>query len=125
MSVVAFDLLEAASLSATNLGPLWVADTMKTKMIAFAAALYSEFPESAKNNAPIANWLAVIGAFAPTIQDFVQDTQGLTTAGVNTIATFESSCDYVYRICKFAYYYTLITSDQKDAILAAYNAQFT
>jgi len=49
---------------------------------------------------------------------------GATPYGGGTISTFGLAVDYVYRLCKLAFEYTLITPAQKAVILAAYNAQF-
>ncbi len=114
---VAADLLEAANLAPQNLRVRWEANTLQTRMVAFWQAINPDFEEQTPNDRPVAAWIAVIAAFAPTILPFAS-----TAAG--TITTFTLAVDYIYRICKFAYYYTLISPAQKAAILAAYNAQF-
>jgi hypothetical protein len=122
---VALTLLEAANLAPQNLRPFWVDDTLQTRMINFWQAINPSFEEQIQNDHPIANWIAVIAAFAPAILPHaaVKD-PGATPYGGGTVATFNTSMEYVYRICKFAFEYTLITPAQKAVILAAYNAQF-
>ena len=50
---------------------------------------------------------------------------GFTPYSGGTITTFSMAVDYIYRICKFCYYYSLIDAPKKAAVLAAYNAQFS
>ena len=121
----AADLLQAANEASANLFPLWTADTLQTKVTAFWRALNDQFDEQNPKEKPIGNWLAVIAAFAPTILDFVN---AGTDKGIGSIDTYEQAVDYIYRFCKFAYYYrqdNFITAPQAALILAAYNAQFT
>ena len=121
----AVDLLDAANLTPQNLRTRWDADTLQAKMIAFWQAIEPSFDDQIPNDHPISNWISIIAAFAPSIQGFA-DTKnpGFTPYAGGTINTFSTSVDYVYRLCKFAYYYPLITPAQKTAILNAYNAQF-
>lgn len=122
---VAADLLEAANLTPQNLRIRWEADTLQTRMIAFWQAINPSFDEQTPNDHPVADWIAVIAAFAPAILPFAANANpGATPWAGGTITTFELAVDYVYRLCKFAFYYTLITPAQKATILAAYNAQF-
>jgi hypothetical protein len=122
---VALDLFEAANLAPQNLRVLWVADTLQTRMINFWTAINSSFEEQIPNDHPIANWIAVIAALSPSILPFVANkAPGATPYGGGTISTFGLAVDYVYRLCKLAFEYTLITPAQKAVILAAYNAQF-
>lgn len=119
-------LLEAANTTPQHLRPLWEADTLQTKVIAFWEALVPSFAEENPNDHPIINWISIISAFAPSILDFDENmASGSTPFAGGTISTFAQAVDYIYRICKFGYYYPLITTDQQDAILDAYNAQFT
>lgn len=120
----ATDLLDAATQTPANLNTLWRADTLQARVTAFASDLVDDFPDDVPSNRPIANWLAVIAAFAPTIQSF--DNAG-SHLGQNTEQTFQAAVRYVYRICKLGYYYEdegFISSAQAAAILAAYNARF-
>jgi hypothetical protein len=122
---IAANLLEAANLTPQNLRPLWEADTLLPKMLAFWQAINPNFEEQAANDHPVSNWISVIAALTPSILPFAGNTNpGATPWAGGTITTFSLASDYVYRICKFTYYYTLITPAQKAAILAAYNAQF-
>jgi hypothetical protein len=122
---VAVDLFEAANLTPQNLRPLWYADTLQARMVAFWTAINPAFEEQIPNDHPIANWIAVIAAFSPSILPYaaVKD-PGATPYAGGTVSTFSSAVDYVYRICKFSFEYALITPAQKAVILAAYNAQF-
>lgn len=122
---VAVDLLDAANKTSQNLRPLWEADTLKAKMIAFWQQLQPSFQEQTPNDHPIINWISIIAAFSPFILNFAdRAAPGITPYSGGTITTFSTSVDYIYRICKFGFYYQLITPTQKAALLAAYNAQF-
>jgi hypothetical protein len=122
---VAVDLLEAANLTPQNLRPLWEADTLQTKMIAFWQAINPSFEEQTPNDHPVADWIALIAAMAPSLLPFAANADpGATPWAGGTITTFGIAVDYVYRLCKFGFYYTLISPTQKAAILTAYNAQF-
>ena len=122
---VAADLLEAANLTPQNLRPLWEADTLQAKMLAFWGAINPAFEEQNPNDHPVADWIAIIAALTPSILPFAANANpGATPWAGGTITTFELAVDYVYRLCKFSYYYGLISPAQKTAILAAYNAQF-
>lgn len=120
----ATDLLDAAFETPANLYTLWRASTLQARVISFANDLADDFPDGTVNNRPIANWLATIASFAPTIQAY---NNGGNDLGQNTEQTFQTAVRYIYRLCKFAYYYedqNLITPAQAAAILAAYNARF-
>lgn len=122
----AASLTAAADQCAADLNVRWQADTLGARVTAFAAALYSSFPSNVPNNAPIANWLAVIGALGPQIVTFAN---GGAFAGSNSLPMYQLAVDYVYRLCKLAAAYStapisLITGAQATAILNAYNAQF-
>lgn len=122
---VAANLLEAANLTPQNLRSLWEANTLKSKMIAFWQQVDPVFQEQIPNDHPVINWISIIAAFSPSVLDFADNANpGFTPYAGGTITTFSQAVDYVYRICKFGYYYTLITPAQKTALLAAYNAQF-
>jgi hypothetical protein len=123
--MIAVDLLDAANLTPQNLRVLWEADTLRPRMIAFWEAINPSFQEQIQNDHPVADWIAVIAALSPSILPFADNTNpGATPWSGGTITTFELAVDYVYRLCKFSFYYTLITATQKTAILTAYNAQF-
>lgn len=123
---VAVDLLDAANLTPQNLRPLWEANTLKTKMIAFWQQVSPAFVDELPNDHPIVNWLSIIAAFSPAILNFADNkAPGFTPYSGGTITTFSTSVDYIYRLCKFGFYYPLITPAQKAALLAAYNAQFS
>lgn len=122
----AANLLEAATKTPSNLLPLWEASTLQAKVIAFWQAIDPEFPDEVDSNQPVSNWIAIIAAFAPSILDYEQPAPN-SGVGLNTQATFQTTVDYIYRLCKFAYYYAaqgLISATQAAAILTAYNAQF-
>ena len=122
---VAVTLFEAANLAPQNLRVLWEADTLQARMIAFWQGINPSFQEQTPNDHPIADWIAIIAAFSPSILPFaaVKD-PGATPWGGGTISTFSLAVDYVYRLCKFAFEYQLITNAQKATILAHYNTQF-
>lgn len=123
--MIAVDLLEAANLTPQNLRPLWEADTLQPKVIAFWQAINPIFDEQIPNDHPVADWIAIIAALATSILPYSGNASpGATPWAGGTITTFSLAYDYVYRLCKFTYYYTLITPAQKAAILGAYNAQF-
>lgn len=120
----ATDLLDAALETPSNLYTLWAADTLQARVTSFASDLIDDFPQDNADNHPIANWLAIIAAFAPTILSY---DNGGSDLGQNTEQTFQTAVRYVYRICKLGYYYEdqgFITPAQAAAILAAYNARF-
>lgn len=122
---VAATLLEAANLTSQNLRPLWEANTLKPKMIAFWQQVSPFFEDQIPNDHPIINWVSIIAAFSPSILDFGDNmSPGFTPYAGGTVTTFSTAVDYIYRICKFGFYYSLITPAQKAALLAAYNAQF-
>ena len=122
---VALDLFEAANLAPQNLRPLWKNDTLQTRMISFWTAINPSFEEQIPNDHPIANWIAIIASLSPSILPYVAvKDPGATPYAGGTISTFGLAVDYVYRLCKLAFEYTLITPAQKAVILAAYNAQF-
>jgi hypothetical protein len=122
---VAATLLEAANLTPQNLRPLWKADTLQGRVISFWQGIDPSFSEQIQNDHPVADWVAIIAALAPSILPYAANmSPGATPWAGGTVTTFELAVDYVYRLCKFGYYYDLITPAQKAAILAAYNAQF-
>ena len=122
---VAANLFDAANLAPQNLRVLWEADTLQARMIAFWTTINPFFQEQIANDHPIADWIAIIAAFSPSILPFAGNKfPGSTPYGGGTISTFSTAVDYVYRLCKFAFEYTLINPVQKTAILDAYNAQF-
>lgn len=119
-------LLNAAQLASGNLYTLWIADTLATKVAAFATAANAIFPETTPNNQPIGNWIAVIAALAPTILAFEPDG---TSRADGSVVTYNHAVDAVYRICKLGWEFqnaspALITGSQATQLLAAYNAQF-
>lgn len=115
---VAANLIDAANKTPQNLRALWEASTLQAKMIAFWQAVNDDFDDSIPNDRPIGAWLAIIAAFAPTIQDYDNP------VAQGSITTFSTSVDYIYRLFKFAGLYPLLTVPQDTALLAAYNAQF-
>jgi hypothetical protein len=110
-------LLEAANLAPQNLRVLWEADTLEAGMVTFWQTVSPSFDEQTPNDRPVGAWLAIIASFSPTILPFADNSMG-------TITTFELAVDYIYRLCKFGFYYDLISVQQKADILAAYNAEF-
>lgn len=116
---VAADLLDAANKAPQNIRALWQANTLQTKLVAFWQAISPSFSEQTPSDRPIGDWIAIIASLAPSVLPYASTTTG-------TITEASLAYDYVYRLCKFAYYYHLqglITNAQRTAILAAYNAQ--
>lgn len=121
----ALDLFEAANLAPQNLRVKWEADTLQSSMIAFWQQALPSFAEETPNDHPIINWLSIIASFSPSILLFNQvKAPGSSVWYGGTIETFSQAVDFIYRICKFGFEYTLITPTQKTALLAAYNANF-
>lgn len=125
----AADLNQAATLAPKNLQIPWAADTLKTKLSAFWAALNPSFEDAIPNDHPIGNWIALIGNLAQNILPYEPAASGTTQVG--TLATYQTAVTYVFRLCKLAYALqnstnpkAKITSGQAAAILAAYNTQF-
>jgi hypothetical protein len=125
----AANLFDAANLTAANLYPLWVNDTLQAAVVAYAAtpALATAFEEAATNNHPIGNWLAVIAAQATAILPYVQGEFSSAPYGIGTITAMNKAVDYIYRLCKLGFALNeqdLITDAQAAALLAAYNDNF-
>lgn len=122
---VAANLFDAANLTPQNLRVLWEADTLQARVIAFWQAINPSFEEQIPNDHPIADWIAIIAALAPSILPFAENKDPAATPWAGgTIQTFSLTVDYIYRLCKFAFEYQLITPAQKTVILNAYNTQF-
>lgn len=121
-------LSEAAKFCSENLNAKWAADTLRAGTIAFGAACIAQLPVATPNNVPLANWIAVISAFAPSILNYEYPTAfGNNGIAQETIVTYQAAVDYVYRFLKLAAYFqtqNLITNTQVLAILTAYNANF-
>lgn len=118
------DLFEAAEQAPADLQLLWQADTLQDDVIAFWREALVAVPASIPNNKPLANWLAIIAAFAPSILDYEATNVTGTQNMLGTLTTYQTSVDYVYRFCKLAYALQgqgLITNTQATALLAAYN----
>lgn len=98
---------------------LWQADTLQADVIAFYEQALAAVPSDIPNNLPLANWIAVIAAFAPSIQAY-----GAVPTINGSLAAYEVATDYVFRFYKLAAYLSaqgLITAGQATALLAAYN----
>lgn len=120
----AADLLDAAIKTANNLYPRWQNNTLQARVNAFWAAISPTFQDQTPNDQPVGNWIALIAALGQNILTY---NNGGAALGQGTTTTFELSVDYVYRLCKFAYYYNIdgfISNAQATVILNAYNAQF-
>lgn len=119
----AANLNQAAGQAYTNLNVLWFAGTLGAQLALFAADCAGSFLESAPNDHPIGNWLAVIAALANGTP------AGLAAVGIPN-ATFRQSAaaaQHVASICFLAQQLNtqlLITNAQANVILAAYNARF-
>lgn len=125
----ATDLDDAAGQAPADMELLWQADTLRADVIAFWTAALAAVPITGPNNAPLANWCAVIAAFAPSILPYESPASGFPNPGEGGIAqstldTYQTAVDYVYRLCKLAAYLQaqgLISGAQAAALLAAYN----
>lgn len=122
----ASNLLNAASQCFNDLYTLWLAGTLKTKLVAFWKSLISTpdvFPEENDGNDPVSNWLTLISVTAD------QMVVSGTDVGHNVpYVTLNTVVGYVFRLCWMTQ--TLedqgtISSTQSNAVLAAYNLQFT
>lgn len=111
---LAATLPEAAGLAQQNLFPLWLADSLKTDVTAFAAALNASglFQNQMPNDHPMINWTSVISALGTRLP-----------ATAVSYLQLDEAIDYVFRICWMANT-TLYSTAQKTAVLAAYNAAF-
>ena len=115
---VAASLVEAANLAWSNLEAKSIAGTLRTNMLAFAAAAPASFSPNTPGDRPIVNWLAVIRSFAGVM------------SGVAVIWTGDGlrrAADLIYRICSIGAQLlgqNTITAGQGAALLAAYNAAF-
>jgi len=121
------DLNSDAANASVKLLPLWKADTLQARMIAFWEAVSDDFPDANAQSRPISNWIATIGSFAPTIQDFVNGDPTHTSVGMGSITTYRQSVDYIYRMFKLAAVLLtagLITNAQGTALHVTYLAEF-
>lgn len=115
----AANLPEAASDAFDNLHTLWLADTLKTKLVAFVTAVLPLFPQVEPGGRPVSNWATLIYSLASQMPSTNVPYDGLIT-----------SADQVYRLCWITNQLGVvqtgqITSAQATAVLAAYNLQFT
>lgn len=113
-------LEEAAGQTFQNLLNKWITGTLKVDLTAFAAAVLPDFPEQIRANHPIGNWASVIGCQSALMAAGNSHTQVPYQQVV--VAT-----DYVYRICWMGSQLAAqgsITTAQRDALLADYNAAF-
>lgn len=112
----AANLFQAGQQSWVNLSPLATAGTLRTKLLTFVSTIAPSFTQGAPGDHPVANWIAILWAFAQTMS---------ATAGhwdQLRIAT-----DYLYRLCFMGEQSNsqgLITPTQYNLVLATYNAQF-
>ncbi len=113
-------LEEAAGQTFFNLLSKWITGTVKTNLVAFAAAALPVFPEDDQNNHPVGNWASVIGSQAA----LMPAGNSYTNVPYQQVVT---ATDYVYRICWMASQLdtqSSISGAQAAALLAAYNAAF-
>ncbi len=118
----AANLQEAAGLAYDNLYTKWALGYLQyfPALLSFVQALASNpnlFPESAPNNHPIANWLAVISAYSVD----------LTPNTLPALVQLNEGAQLIYRICWCADALrtaNLITAPQAAAVLTQYNASF-
>lgn len=116
-------LQQAAGQSFDNLYALWLlhGNTFRNRIRQFCATLLPVFPDQETVGRPIANWLTVLAALAQVMPD-----QTLLTS-VDYAQFFVPANDYLYRLCWLAAGLSgspSITTAQRNAILAEYNAVF-
>lgn len=112
----ATDLAQAGKQAWVNLSPLSIAGTLRTKLLAFIAAINTTFDQGSPGNHPMLNWIAVLSAFTETMPATAGDWSALRQA-----------CDLVYRLCfmgEQSNTQAIISAAQYNAVLTAYNAQF-
>lgn len=109
----AANLTQAGKQAWTNLQPFAVAGTMRTKLLAFLALVEPQFPQGTVAGHPIANWCAVMHAFAIDMASTANDWSLLRQAA-----------NYLYRMCLMGEVLVTPLPTQTTAMLAAYNATF-
>lgn len=113
--MAAATLIEAAGLAYNNCFTLWTANTLKTKLTAFAAACAPVFIEDRPGDQPCGNWLVLIAALA---KDMIAVDVPFTD--------LNAAAQYVFRFCWLTTSLntlTIVSNAQAAAVLAAYNAQ--
>jgi hypothetical protein len=113
----AANLVEAANDSANDLNALYAlgGNALRDALIQFAVTSQAQFPDQNPDGHPSANWCAIILALTSTM------------SGTPSIVQFQTSVQYVYRMCLMTNVLqtqSLITASQGNAVLAAYNANF-
>ncbi len=96
----AADLTAAAGQAYNRLYAFWTANTLKTKLTAFAATAIANFPQQQQGGHPVSNWLALVEALAD---------QMLAGPSQVTYDQFNLAANYVYRLCWVANYLVTIT----------------
>jgi cellobiose-specific phosphotransferase system component IIC len=112
----AVDLEQAAKQAWDNLAPLAVAGTLQAQLLAFVTTIAPEFEEAKPGDHPTANWIAILWAFATSMDP-----------AANNWSALKVAADYVYRLCFMtnqADTQGMITALQAQAVLDAYNAEF-
>lgn len=118
------NLFDAANHAYANLQVLWIADTLRTACITFASTANLIFDEQNDQTHPISNWIAVIASNAPLVKPFEQT----PNVSFGSIDKYQAMVTYVFRLCRLASYFQdqgFISTSQANALLAAYNDNFT
>lgn len=98
-----------------DLNPKFVAGTIRANTITFWQGTIGQFPQSAANNQPIANWIAVIAGFNSQM------------SATPTTPVFSQLVAYIYRYLVLVLaFQTLgfITVAQATAVLNEFNTAF-
>ena len=109
----AANLTQAAKQSWDNLTPSAIAGTLRADLLAFCVAIGPLYPQGDLSAHPVANWIAVLHAFA----------QNMASTS-NEWPLLRIAADYVYRLCFMAAQLTTALPTATTQTLAAYNANF-
>jgi len=113
--MAAVDLPTAANDSFDDLHTHWLANTLKSALVAFYTPLLVTFPQQQQGAHPCSNWLVLIAALASEMPNTNVAYQDLITAA-----------DFMYRMCwitqQLGNVQTQITGAQATAVLTQYNA---
>lgn len=109
-------LPEAAFQAYSNLYTLYLANTLKTQVAAFCAAILPTFPDETPDGRPVANWATLL-----YVTSSQMPSSSVPYTSLNDAAT------QLYKLCFMAQALKdagLITASQASAVLTQYNAKF-
>ncbi len=107
------DLLEAAQQTYQWLTPLAASGGLRAALLPFCVEVLTAFPQALAAGHPVANWAAVIYAFATDM-----------AATANDWSLLRIAADYVYRICFMGLELEPLLPTEAQALLDAYNNNF-